>query len=288
MIAMPQIGIMQGRLVPPIDGRIQAFPRARWREEFAAAAELGFEAIEFIFGGDDAWIAAHPLLQDGCRDIRECVARSGVAVRTVCADYFMAHPFHRDAQEAAASLHLLERLVDHARQLGVRDVVIPCVDDAGLRTPDEQQRLVDALRPALTACERAQVRLAFETDLAPEAFRALLERFGHPAVRVNYDIGNSASLGYDPAQEWAAYGPWVSALHVKDRVRGGSTVPLGAGSAQFDRVFRLARQAGYQGLFVIQGARGPDDAATARQYKAFVARLLEQHYGCVPHGSGVG
>ena len=29
------ISIMQGRLVPPIDGRIQTFPRERWRDEFA-------------------------------------------------------------------------------------------------------------------------------------------------------------------------------------------------------------------------------------------------------------
>ena len=31
---LPSIGIMQGRLVPPVKGRIQAFPSERWRDEF--------------------------------------------------------------------------------------------------------------------------------------------------------------------------------------------------------------------------------------------------------------
>jgi len=35
------LGIMQGRLVPPVEGRFQAFPRDRWTAEFPRAAEAG-------------------------------------------------------------------------------------------------------------------------------------------------------------------------------------------------------------------------------------------------------
>lgn len=34
---MTTVGIMQGRLSPPEDGRFQSFPRLGWREEFARA-----------------------------------------------------------------------------------------------------------------------------------------------------------------------------------------------------------------------------------------------------------
>ena len=40
---------MQGRLLPPIKGHIQAFPEKRWREEFAIAGECGLGFIEWIF-----------------------------------------------------------------------------------------------------------------------------------------------------------------------------------------------------------------------------------------------
>ena len=46
---MREIGIMQGRLLPPINGHIQAFPENRWREEFAIARECGLGFIEWIF-----------------------------------------------------------------------------------------------------------------------------------------------------------------------------------------------------------------------------------------------
>ena len=36
-----KIGIMQGRLVPPVDGRIQAFPEENWKEEFELLVQMG-------------------------------------------------------------------------------------------------------------------------------------------------------------------------------------------------------------------------------------------------------
>ena len=44
------IGIMQGRLSPPLNGMIQSFPKDTWRDEFNIASEVGFDAIEIIFG----------------------------------------------------------------------------------------------------------------------------------------------------------------------------------------------------------------------------------------------
>ena len=46
---MSRIAIIQGRLVPPEDGRFQCFPRNRWRDEFAHAAAAGLDAIEWIY-----------------------------------------------------------------------------------------------------------------------------------------------------------------------------------------------------------------------------------------------
>src|SRR5450432_3170882 len=85
------IGIMQGRLLPPIEDRFQCFPRDRWPDEFAFAEQAELSAIEWIydlFGAD-----MNPLATDaGIGQIKSLSARHHVEVRSVCADYFMDKP----------------------------------------------------------------------------------------------------------------------------------------------------------------------------------------------------
>jgi hexulose-6-phosphate isomerase len=92
---------------------------------------------------------------------------------------------------------------------------------------------------------------------------------------VNYDSGNSASLGYRPRDEFAAYGARVGSVHIKDRRRGGGTVPLGTGDTDFPALFDCLRAAGYRGDFILQAARGRpgDEVAWATANRSFVESL---------------
>lgn len=276
----PRIGIMQGRLLPPVDSRIQAFPGSSWPQEFAIARELGFDSIEFIFDvDDDKHITAHPLLENECKSIRQLTAEYGVAVETVCGDYFMRHPFHSgDLDDVSRSVELLGRLVINSKSMGITDIIIPCVDRSSLSDTKDGDRLIQRLAAVIPLCEDVGVNLALETDLGPHQFRSLLDGFRSSRVTVNYDMGNSASLGYDPLVEWNFYGEKISSVHVKDRMRAGPTVPLGLGSVNFEKFFQIARDKGYEGLFVIQGARGQEDVATARAYKKFVESFVKRFY----------
>jgi hexulose-6-phosphate isomerase len=91
-------------------------------------------------------------------------------------------------------------------------------------------------------------------------------------LKVNYDSGNSAALGYLPDQEFGAYGNRIGSVHIKDRVQGGGTVPLGHGSTDFSAVFENLRRISYSGDFVLQTARGEphQEVAWARANRAFV------------------
>ena len=274
----PRVGIMQGRLLPPMNGRIQAFPADSWPEEFPLARDIGFDTIEFIFDADGAAIEGHPLLDDGCHAIRALVDRHHVAVQTICADYFMRHPFHgEDTADVARSVELLSSQVENTSGLNITDIVIPCVDESTLSTADDRDALVRRLEPIAAMCEAAGVNLALETDLDPDGFVELLDGFASRRVTVNYDVGNSAALGYDPVEEWEAYGDKVSSVHIKDRVLNGATVSLGSGSARFDDFFQIASRKGYDGLFVLQAARGGDELDAARGYKQFLVGFLDKY-----------
>lgn len=263
---MSRVGIMQGRLSPPVDGKIQAFPLAHWAEEFPAAAAVGLSSIEWIL---ESPLATNPLWSDeGLARLQEVIRATKVRVDFVCADYFMESPLMRmSPDDLQRNQSVLIRTIDQAAAIGAKGIEIPCVDAAEIRSRADEDELAAALEPCLLHAARRNIELGLETSLPPDRFRSLLERIGHPFLKANYDSGNSASLGYDPAEEIAAYGSWINNVHIKDRIRGGSTVPLGTGDADIVKVLRLLKSAGYRGDFVLQAARGADDVAAARHYR---------------------
>jgi len=270
------LGIMQGRLVPPVEGRIQAFPRESWTREFPNAAAAGLDAIEWIY--DTFGIGANPLdTPEGISAILALSAEHNVAVRSLCADYFMDFTFVRaTGAERKERIDRLIALLGQARQIGVRRMVLPFVDSSAIRDEADRDAVADTLRRALPAARAADIELHLETSLPPDDFAALLARIDHPLVKVNYDSGNSSSLGYSPAEEFAAYGDRLGSVHIKDRLLGGGTVPLGQGDADLDAVFAGLRRLNYSGDLILQVARDKagDEIAWARHNRAFVARYL--------------
>ena len=275
---MNQIGVMQGRLTPPVDGRIQAFPKEDWRQEFDSAKVCGLDLIEWVVDvGDGDW-SSNPLIDDPSAILNE-MQRTGVSVKSVCADYFMTHRFLRvDHAVRSRHLALLEGLIDKVAAIDARHIVLPFVDASAIYDDSEFPLIVDCLREALDHAKESGIKLLFETSLDPARFKRLLDLAKHDALMVNYDIGNSASLGYNPTDEIGTYGPHIATVHVKDRVLGGTTVALGRGDADFTAVFSALRKQRYQGPFILQVARGRDgqEMEQVKDYTAFVHRHLNQ------------
>lgn len=276
-----RIGFMQGRLVDQVDGKIQAFPATQWREEFPAAQGLGLRWMEWTL--DAEGLAENPLCTDAGRDeIRRLERAHEVTVASLTGDCFMQRPFWKaTGNEARARLQALDQVLESAASLGVGQIVVPLVDQGSLESPQQERALLDALFERTDFMRAAGLSIAFESDLAPQALARFIESFPADAYGINYDIGNSASLGYDPAEELTAYGHRVINVHMKDRLLGGSTVPLGAGSAQFDAVFRYLSQCHYGGRVILQTARAQDGnhASTLERYVNFTAALMERHFG---------
>lgn len=270
------VGIMQGRLLPPFEGRFQAFPAADWRREFARAAEAGLACIEWIYEMPHADV--NPLGSDaGLAEIAALAAATGVAVRSICADAFMTDPLvGPDARPVPRALDRLSWLCGRAAALGATYVVLPFVDSSSL-SPARADAAIRILRRAAPAAREANLELHVECDLAPDRFRAFLEAVDAPNVKANFDIGNSAALGYDPEREMAAIGPYLGSVHVKDRLRGGGTRPLGTGDADLPRALAAVRRAGFARWLILQAARGSDgdEAALAAANRRLVQDLWD-------------
>jgi hexulose-6-phosphate isomerase len=254
---------MQGRLVPPEGGRFQSFPRNNWRREFELAKRAGLDSIEWIFDlyGEDV----NPLGTDaGLAEMSTLGDRYGIRVASVCADYFMDRPIVRaNAAEREELAQRLLWLVGRCKKIGIERIVIPFVDASRILSDDDEQHALEVLRTVLPVAERASIEIHLETAFAPDEFKRFLAKMDAPNVRVNYDSGNSASLGYDPSEEFRAYGSSIGSVHIKDRKLGAGTVALGTGDTQLDSVFEQLARLGYTGDYILQAARGEEHAEVA-------------------------
>jgi hexulose-6-phosphate isomerase len=251
------IGIMQGRLVSPYLGRIQAFPKDNWRLEFGRAKDAGLDFVEWIF--ESFGLDQNPLVTaDGRAEMRRLASDNGVTVRSICADYFMEYPLIRcNGVDLKQRVSVLKSLIEHASSLGLLYIILPFVDSSAFRSADETESFVALMRSELLPfAQRCDIELHLETSLPPSAISKMLEQLTSPHFMMNYDSGNSSSLGYRPSEEFAAYGHRIGSVHIKDRLLGGTTVALGAGSADFDSLFTEMKAHKYDRSFVLQVARG--------------------------------
>lgn len=256
------VGVMQGRLSPPEDGRFQSFPRESWREEFARAKASGLSYIEWIHDAYGA--SANPIFSEaGLAEFDALKREHGIETPALCGDWFMDFPLVRcSAEELKERERHLRELIPVAKRIGAKKMVLPFVDQSRMVSDEEKHTVLGVLRRVLPVAEEHGVELHLEADFGPAEFAAFLAEIEHPMVKVNWDSGNSSGLGFVATEEFAAYGQRVGSVHIKDRYRkpegGIETRPLGTGSADFDDVFRAIESVGYKGGLTLQVARGKD------------------------------
>jgi L-ribulose-5-phosphate 3-epimerase len=271
-----KIGVMQGRLVPKYQGRYQAFPVGMWQDEFKVAKECDLDLIEFILDFNDA--EENPLLKiGGVEEIVKVSSNTGVSVKTICADYFMEAPLHSsDDKVVEESFKILERLLESAKVLKITDIVIPCVDQSSLETKEAVDRFVKQVTKIIPTIEKENINLSLETDLKPKPFIELLNKLNSKNITVNYDIGNSAALGYNPIEELGVYGGRISDIHIKDRMFGSGPVVLGSGDADFDSFFNALSRIDYHGPFIMQAYRDEEGVSIFKSQLDWVKRYFSQ------------
>lgn len=270
------IGFMQGRLSPMVDGKIQAFPWTHWRDEFPAAQALGLSLIEWTLDHDR--LAENPLMtQSGRAEIMALSKKHAVKVGSLTGDIFMQMPFWRVAgAERTQRLGEFDAVADACGALGIRFIVVPLVDNGAITSPEDEDVVVEEFSRRKDRLDQLNVSVIFEVDYAPQKLALFIDRLPTKTFGVNYDIGNSASLGYRPKEELDAYFPRILNVHVKDRKLGGTTVPLGTGNADLPGALQDLTARGYRGAYILQTARAADGghSETLARYRDMVTEWL--------------
>ena len=270
------IGFMQGRLSPIINGKIQSFPWETWRNEFKIANINKFELIEWTLDQKDLY--QNPLMnQIGSEVIKKLKNKYDIKINSLTGDCFMQSPFWKCNNKSSNSLkNDFISIVDSCSNLGIKFIVVPLVDNSSLENAEQETILVNFLLEKKEYFLSKKVMIIFESDFSPCRLRQFIEKLDPRVFGINYDLGNSAALGFCPVQEFKNYGARILNVHVKDRTFNGGTVPLGEGSVDFKTVFTNLKRHNYNGDFILQTARSSDqDHITPLcKYRSLVYKYL--------------
>ena len=252
---MSRIGFMQGRLCDMVNGQIQAFPWNDWRDEFEEAHRIGIQNMEWTLDQENLYTCPF-MTESGREEIKLLSSKYNVNVVSLTGDCFMQAPFWKASGALRISLiDDFRSIVEACNTLNIKIIVVPLVDNGGLESQLQEDKLVNILLQERQNLVGLGVKIAFESDYTAADLKRFIKRLPRDSFGINYDIGNSASLGYEVNQEFAHYGDRVINIHVKDRPLGGTTVPLGEGDADFETVFKNLSEYKYQGNYILQTAR---------------------------------
>ena len=272
-----RLGVMQGRLAEPSPGKIQEFPKKNWESEFPILRNLGIHLLEWTI--DWQGIDDNPILNESeIPKIVKLQIENELVIPSATLDCFMQFPcWHDDFSESSFLRYKI--LLENGRTLGLKYLVLPLVDASSINSDYKLESLFDFCKRITPHLISAEVQIVFESDYSSLDLLDFISKFDSRYFGVNYDIGNSASLGYSPKHEIESYGDWIKNVHVKDRVLGGSTVPLGEGSADFETVFGTLASINYSGNFILQTARSStgDHVGVIEKYRDMTLKWMDRY-----------
>lgn len=257
---MKKIGFMQGRLSKMVNNQIQAFPFEDWVNEFKLAGELNLNCMEWTL--DYPYLKNNPLLiKEKKGEIEFLSKANNISINSVTLDCCMQRPFWKttNAFNKKELINDFKLIINSAGLNGIKLLILPLVDNGSINNNDELKQLIKILSSLEEDLKKHSIRVAFESDYPPLKLLKFINQFSQETYGINYDTGNSASLGFDSELELELYGSRVLNVHIKDRLLGGTTVRLGEGNAEFEKVFRALNEINYSGNFILQTARSKNN-----------------------------
>ena len=268
------LGFMQGRLSSIIDNMIQRFPIDNWESELILASKENWHLMEWTI--DYFTFNKNPILQENF----ESKDFNGIEVNSITADFFMQDPFFlsTDSEKKKLLISDLKKVINSMIKFKIKYLVLPLVDNASLKKNKvDEDDVIENLNIIFNEFNQHDVEFIFESDYEPKKLLNFIEKFNSNKVGINYDSGNSASLGFDSETEIFTYGHWIKNCHLKDRILGGTTVKFGNGNVNFPKVLKCLNEIKYKNNFIIQGARAENERhlEILNYYKDFILKTIE-------------
>lgn len=212
---------------------------------FAVAKQIGLDGVQVSLNtAADHNHLRRPGIQQAYKDAAK---KAGVGFSGLAIGLLNEIPYKSDPRTE----QWVQDSIDVANALGVKTVLLAFFSKNDLRN-DKQgtQVVIDRLKAVASKAERAGVVLGIESWLSAPEHVAIMDAVGSPAVKVYYDVCNSAVMGYDIFSEIRMLGKdRICEFHLKE-----NGFLLGKGKIDLVGVRRAIDDIGYSGWLQIEGA----------------------------------
>ena len=264
-----------------------------WRERFELAKKLGFDYVEMSIDETDGRLLRLDWTNEEILQVVKDMHETGISIYSICLSGHRRFPFgSKDAKIRETALQIMEKAIDLAHKLGVRNIQLAGYDvyyeD---KTVSSRNYFIENLKIGVAMAASKNVTLSIEIMDDPfmcsiTKFLKIKEQIPSPWLQVYPDIGNlSAWAENDIAYELEKGINSIVAVHLKDTLAvtddfGGKFkgVDFGAGCVDFAGCLSTLKRLDYSGPFLIEMWSEVSDTPEVEIQKAkdFLLPLLKE------------
>jgi L-ribulose-5-phosphate 3-epimerase len=272
----PNFLIVQGRTLPQNDESLQSFP-SNWMDEFPLIKQLGFKGIEWIY--DKKSEDSNPILNSNeYYKIQSLSKKYNISLENIVFDWFIAHPLlKKEDISLQTKINKLIDLLDYSRKIGFKRIIFPLLEGNAIHDSNEMKLFLKIFSDdVISTLNLNKLEIHFETSMAPNEELNFISKLNNPQTKICFDMGNSASLGFDCTEVLDKIHPFLGSVHIKDRLINGSTVPLGEGSVDFLTIFRILNKIKFSGPISFQAYRdkNSNNIELLKKYLMFINNII--------------
>jgi len=270
--------LVQGRTLPQNGESLQSFP-SNWMDEFPLIEKLGFDGIEWIY--DKKSEHNNPILNlQEHLNIKMISKKHNVSLENIVFDWFIAHPLlKKDDVPLPIKIKKLTDLLDYSEKIGFRRVIFPLLEGNAIHDSNEMELFLkifsDDILPTLNL---KKLEIHFETSMSPNNELNFISKLDNAQTKICFDMGNSASLGFDCIEVLNKIHPFLGSVHIKDRLINSGTVPLGEGSVDFLTIFMILNKIKFSGPISFQAYRdkNSNNIELLKSYLMFINNIIDR------------
>ena len=232
------LGLMQGRLLPPVNNHIQEFPN-QWRDEFDILDKCGLQCVEWLITTNS--LVSNPALKSPSM-------LNGLPISSVCVDTLVDERINDPEYLRSSLVPLCSSITAHHF---TKTVTIPLLEASSMQ--DKSKRAAFIRNITDIADMFPNINFSFEAELGIKELKEIVSLRDN--FLVTYDTGNITSFGLDHEEYIRAFSNKINNVHLKDRTFDANTVEPGLGDTDFRKIFATLRDIKYSGPFILQTAR---------------------------------
>ena len=254
------LSILQGRLSMPILG-YQETPED-WQREFNLIGDLGINHIEWVVTNKQYF--NNPIFSDDL---------SGYPISIVCADNAVDERIF----EKGYFFDTIFPLCEMCQENGLTTVGIPLLEKSSVNSKNKKDSIIQNLIDCCDAFPSMTVNL--EAELDADTLLDIVN--SHENLKITYDTGNITSMNFDHKLYIEKVFDKITNVHLKDRCfDGGPSMHFGKGDTNFELIFEVLSNLGYDKIFTLQMRRGEagNEVSHIKEIATSFRRLYDKYF----------